>query len=145
MCLHFNINICCNPVFHLALTLCRLAYVVRERHMKRQLRMLMNKTWLLIPVFWADTKIGPLSAACRKFSRGVEEREFSLSHFSVDDSSNSVSVLFHFFFFLFIFSLCNCFVLPTIFLHSPLCLCLRPENCWLVQFDSLHPTLSLVK
>lgn len=69
MCLHFIIYICCNPVFHLVL--CRLVYTARERCMKRQLRMLMNKTWVLIPVCWADTKIGPLSAACQKFSRVV--------------------------------------------------------------------------
>lgn len=55
--------------------------------MKRQRRMLMNKTWQLIPVGWADNEIGPLSAACQKFSAGsfykrsrnVEEREFGLT------------------------------------------------------------------
>lgn len=36
--------------------------------MQRQPRMLMNKTWPLIPVGWADDEIGPLSAACQKFS-----------------------------------------------------------------------------
>lgn len=42
--------------------------------MKRQPRMLMNKTWPLMPVGWADNEIGPLSAACQKFSREVFTR-----------------------------------------------------------------------
>lgn len=72
MCLHFIIYIYCNPVFHLAL--CRPVYAVRERRMKWQLRMLMNKTWLLIPGCWADTQIEPLSSACQKFSGEVLQR-----------------------------------------------------------------------
>lgn len=94
MCLHFIIYICCNPVFHLAL--CHLVYAVRERRMKRQLWMLMNKTWLLIPVCWADTEIEPLSAACQKFSwevlhgsYKVEEKDSLFRWYCLDFSYSS--------------------------------------------------------
>lgn len=162
MCLHFIIYICCNPVFHLAL--CRLVYAVKERHMKRQLRMLMNKTWLLIPVCWADTEIEPLSAACQKFSwevlhgsYKVENREFCLTPFSDDIASISLtpvavflcfasflSLYFtlsvHFFALLlstllFLYCLSFFFPLLSVFVYN------RRTNYWFVQFDSLHPIL----
>lgn len=109
MCLYFIIYICCNPVFHLVL--CRLVYAGRERRMKRQLRMLMNKTCMLIPVCWADTEIEPLSAACQMFSWEVLhgsyklERRLGLTPFADDISSSSLllvsvflcSVSFYFF------------------------------------------------
>lgn len=98
MCLHFILFTFAVILFF---TLRSVAWYT-ERRMKRRRRLLMNKTWPLIPVGWADNEIGPLSAACQKFFTGsfykrsynVEDREFSLAFIREDTFPTSLSCLF---------------------------------------------------
>lgn len=155
MCLHFIIYIFCNPVFHLAL--CRLVYAAGERRMKRQLWMLMNKTWLLIPVCWADTEIVPhVKSFHEKFYIEVtiwRKESWVSPPFLILLSIifQSFSVPFHFFLFnwpfLFICHHCvplnsTVVVFSTIFLPCPLSL--RRNNCSVWFITSCPAVESLV-
>lgn len=156
MCLHFIIYIFCNPVFHLS-PLCRLVYAVGERSMKQQLWMLMNKTWLLIPVCWADTEIVlHVKSFHEKFYIEVtiwrKESLVSLPFLMLlSIIFQSFSVPFHFFLFNlpFLFICLHCVALnstvvvfSTIFLPCPLSLCQwrRRNNCS-VWFITSYPAV----